>query len=91
MKQHRVGGATNGTTPTRKLLKSRSQGDSLDDGSIQLVLAPQGSGDGYRRSPRVHLYEEIRPKLVYADIDHINRGRQGRAGHANPTYTSPTP
>ena len=43
--------------------KSHSQGDSID-----LVLG--GRSGSYQRPPRVHQYEEIRPKLVYADIDH---------------------
>lgn len=40
------------------------QGDSLDfDGNVTVSSA------SYVRPPRVHQYEEIKPKLVYVDLD----------------------
>ena len=46
--------------------KSYSQGDSLD---MDDAGSSGGSGEGYQRRRRVHHYEEIKPRIVYADID----------------------
>ncbi len=72
------------------MVKSRSQGDSIDKNDVRLVFSPHGSTDAYRRPPRVHLYEEIRPKLVYADIDLVRRDLQGGAKSSS-AHTSPGP
>lgn len=49
------------------MLKSRSQGDSIDRDSEGIV--PGETSGGYSRPPRVHQYEEIKPQIIYADLD----------------------
>lgn len=49
------------------------QGDSIDtDGKVTVPSA------SYVRPPRVHQYEEIKPKLVYADLD-LDLGKHAKS------------
>lgn len=47
--------------------KSLSQGDSVDNETFVPV------GGVGARPPRVHLYEEIKPQLIYVDVDVSSR------------------
>lgn len=50
-----------GLAARSKMLKSKSQGDSIDNDSPLSY--------GHTHPPQQHLYEEIQPKLTYVDID----------------------
>lgn len=57
-----------------RLLKSKSQGDSIDDESPIAGAHPT-------EPSHCHLYEEVQPKLTYVDIDLTpHRRRQDRTG-----------
>lgn len=57
-----------------RLLKSKSQGDSIDDESPI-------AGAHSTEPSHCHLYEEVQPKLTYVDIDLTpHRRRQDRTG-----------
>ena len=47
------------------MMKSKSQGDSIDDDSP----VDGTTTSSHTRPPRYHFYEEIKPKLTYVDID----------------------
>lgn len=54
-----------GLTARMKMMKSKSQGDSIDDDSP----VDGTTTSSHTRPPRYHFYEEIKPKLTYVDID----------------------
>lgn len=60
-------------SPSSPSLPPSLQGDSLDfDGNVTVSSA------SYVRPPRVHQYEEIKPKLVYVDLD-LDLGKHAKS------------
>ena len=62
--------------------KSYSQGDSTED-IVGMVMPESTTTRDYRRRPRVHNYEEIKPKIIYADVDFLQAQRQTKLSTLN--------